>query len=1003
MLALGVCLSVSLALAQAPTGTLRGHVADPTGAVIPGASVTVTTVQGDAAGKATVDASGAYVVRGLAAGSYVVQVDSPGFAVYVSVPVALEAGQAKTLEIKMSVEGAQQQVEVTAEGAPQVSVEADNNANAVVLKGKDLDALSDDPDELSNELSALAGPSAGPNGGQIYIDGFTGGELPPKSAIREIRINQNPFSAEFDRLGYGRIEILTKPGTDKTNIRGFVQGNDSSFNTSNPFAADIPGYHSIQYNGTMSGPINKKASYFFSAEYRGNQNDTIYNATTAALVNGVYATSVESGGVFSPTGHLNISPRIDLQLGQKNTLTLRYQFFRNTATNSFGGGGFGGGFGSGGGASVALPSVATDSSTIEHQVQISDSEVINDHIVNETRFQYIYNTSNVSSLSGGPQISVPQEFTTGGSTSQNELDHTNRFELQNITTMTKGAHAIKFGTRLRDERDSNTTNNYFNGSFSFASLEDYVGALDHYNGITCPSYNAGTASSCGSANLPNKLTYYIGNQGALGNLFDGAVFIQDDWKKNKFLTLSGGLRWETENHIADHSDFGPRVALAYAIDGHKNGTQTKTVLRAGYGFFFDRLAIGSLMSATRYNGSANSMQQIVISNPTCFDPNSLASALAQGCSASTAKQQINAISRKYQSPSHEQAGASLERQLSKSATATITYLHTLGVHQNATIDANAYLPGTFQYGSTTLTGVRPNPGFGPIDEVFPEAIYKQDQVIFSVNTRVSQRFSVSGNYTLNWANSDTGTASNSSNISQDYGRAAFASRQSVFLMGNYTGPWAITFNPMMIAQAGRPFDITTDEDLTGDNFIGQDRPTWANPSNPNDEIVTTSYGSFNLNPQPGETVIPANIGNGPAAIAVNLRLSRAWAFGPETGGTAAAGGSGGRRGGQGGGGFGGIGMAGGMGGGRGGPGGGGPPPGGGGPFGGEGKSSRKYTFTFSAQALNVFNDIDYGTPTGTLMPGAAQSRFGKSTSLAGGIFSAGSAARRIFIQGAIQF
>ena len=96
-----------------------------------------------------------------------------------------------------------------------VSVQAESNASALVLKDKDLDSLSDDPDELSSQLQALAGPSAGPNGGEIYVDGFTGGQLPTKSSIREIRVNQNPFSAQYDRLGYGRIEILTKPGTDK--------------------------------------------------------------------------------------------------------------------------------------------------------------------------------------------------------------------------------------------------------------------------------------------------------------------------------------------------------------------------------------------------------------------------------------------------------------------------------------------------------------------------------------------------------------------------------------------------------------------------------------------------------------------------------------------------------------------------------------------------------------------------------------------------------------------
>ena len=105
-----------------------------------------------------------------------------------------------------------------------------------MISGKELEALPDDPDELQSDLEALAGPSAGPNGGQMYIDGFTAGQLPPKSSIREIRINQNPFSAEYDQLGYGRIEIFTKPGTDKLHGQLFADGNDSSFNSPNPFA-----------------------------------------------------------------------------------------------------------------------------------------------------------------------------------------------------------------------------------------------------------------------------------------------------------------------------------------------------------------------------------------------------------------------------------------------------------------------------------------------------------------------------------------------------------------------------------------------------------------------------------------------------------------------------------------------------------------------------------------------------------------------------------------------
>ena len=162
-----------------------------------------------------------------------------------------------------------------------LSTDPDSNASATVIKGKDLEALSDDPDELSSELTALAGPSAGPNGGQIYVDGFTGGQLPPKSSIREIRINQNPFSAQYDRVGYGRVEVFTKPGTDK--FHGFFQvnGNANFLNTSNPFLGTTPElpYHTIFILGSLTGPISSKASFSLGGSHRIIQDNLIFDGT----------------------------------------------------------------------------------------------------------------------------------------------------------------------------------------------------------------------------------------------------------------------------------------------------------------------------------------------------------------------------------------------------------------------------------------------------------------------------------------------------------------------------------------------------------------------------------------------------------------------------------------------------------------------------------------------------------------------------------------------------
>src|ERR1700678_319288 len=239
-----IALTPMVTMAQQTGATVRGLVADPENAVIPGATVTFSP----ASGKPVITQSqsdGTYVLRGVPAGTYSVTVTMQGFASFVRQVVRITAGQNLTVDAQMAIQEQKQEVNVTASAA-QVSVDADSNASATVLKGKDLDALSDDPDELSSELTALAGPAAGPNGGQIYVDGFTGGQLPPKSSIREIRINQNPFSAQYDRLGYGRVEIFTKPGTDKFHGQFSMVGNPSEFNSANPLATGYqPPYHTL--------------------------------------------------------------------------------------------------------------------------------------------------------------------------------------------------------------------------------------------------------------------------------------------------------------------------------------------------------------------------------------------------------------------------------------------------------------------------------------------------------------------------------------------------------------------------------------------------------------------------------------------------------------------------------------------------------------------------------------------------------------------------------------
>jgi hypothetical protein len=981
--------------AAVATASLHGHISDQTGALIPGAKITVSTAAGAQVATATADTAGAYEVQGLAAGDYILAVDCEGFAPFQSKAITIAAGQLKRVDVAMAIEAEQQSVVVTDE-SPMVNVEAGGNASAVVLKGKDLDALSDDPDELSNELTALAGPSAGPNGGQIYIDGFSGGQLPPKSAIREIRINQNPFSAEFDRLGYGRIEILTKPGTDKLHGQFFIQGNDKPFNTGNPFTNTIPSYYSYQFNGTVSGAISKTASFFASAEQRNTENVNAWRISDAVLENtpGIFVNDLNYGvNLLNRRIRDNASARIDWQLGTKNTFTVRYGFWSESEHGDLNSG--------------SLPSASTHESNTDHTVQMSDAIVINDHAVNETRFQFERQNENHYPDSTDRTISVQGEFTGGGFSGQQSRDHTTRLELQNLTTLSHGTHAIKFGTRLRDSRDANLTNANFNGSFTFDSSDKY---LNMANGLAAGTPFDDLVSQYG----PTSASYTTGTESALANVFDMALFAQDDWKFNPRLTLSGGIRWEAQNHISDHDDWAPRVALAYALDGGKN-KKAKTVVRAGYGFFYDRFGSMNLLTVNR----ATLQHQIVLNDPTCTSTATslstidLGTCTSNGGSSNASTPVRYEVAPSYHSPYTGQAGASVERQISSGISATLTYLHSFGVHQLVTRNADQAIGGTPQDSSG-----------GYLYEFFPEAVFKQNQLITSVNAKVGKNLNLMGFYTAGWANSNGGAGSNASNaynLDQDYGRAGFVSRNMLFFMANYSAPWGIRVNPFMIAQSGRPFNITLPTD-SENNFYNQ-RPALAATAecaSGSAQYVQTSFGCFNTQSGSSDALIPVNIGHGPAAVAVNLRISRAVGIGPKlasannnqnAGGPppggggpppgGGGGGGGGRGGGPPGGGLGPGGLGGGPGGGRGGP---------GGMFGSTG-TGHKYSLNFSVQALNLFNDIDYGQPNGTVIPTPDKttglygpgSQFDHSTTLAGGIFSTGSAARRVFMQAIFSF
>lgn len=953
-------LSCAISFAQAPTGNLHGQVADPSGAAISGASVVLTPATGSPIVVQS-NAQGLYEFKNVVPGRYTLNVAAAGFTLYENDSVEI-AERAVKLDVSMAIDVETQKVQVS-DTAPTVDVNPNNNAGAITISGKELESLPDDPDELQSDLEALAGPSAGPNGGQMYIDGFTAGQLPPKSSIREIRINQNPFSSEYDKLGYGRIEIFTKPGTDKLHGQVFASGNDSSFNSPNPFISDIPAYYSTQFNGNLGGPIGKKASFFFNIDRRDINDVSAINATNPAPAGGTFVSSIPN-----PRQRTNLGPRFDWAITKNNTLTARYQYYRDTEngnlTNQF-----------------SLPTQSYYTRSVEDTFQLSDTQVFGAKIVNETRFQYNRDNNVQNPLDTNPAVSVLGNFLGGGNSEGTLNDLQNSYELQNYTSLIHGNHTMKFGARFRATHDGDYSTSAFNGTFIFPSITAYQQAESELQQGLTPMG-------------ATQLSIVTGSPNAAVSYYDVEPYFQDDWRVRPNITLSYGLRFETQNAIHDHGDWAPRLGFAWGVGGRNSAP--KVVIRGGSGIFYDRFQVANLLQAERLNGVIQT--QYVVVNPTCFPglDKPLTTSVFNCGTPPTTLSTIYQISPTLHAPYTVQSAVSVERQVTKSATLTVNYLNSRGFDQFITTNANAPYPGT-PCSQPTL----PFPGLPPCAPVtggnlyryVSEANFKQNQLMVISNVRIGSKLQLFGYYSLNYANSDTGGVAtfpeNSYNISEDYGRGAFDIRNRLFLGGSIGLPYLFRLSPFMVVSSGSPFNITSPYDLNGDSQYN-DRPglvshaTCPLPVTPVGSIFCTPLGTFDATGATGQR-LPINYGTGPNHFVMNLRLTKTIGLGSRTKATNGPVGGSGGPGGPGGGG----------GGHRGGP-----LFGGGGQMASSSNSDRRYNLTLGVNLRNAFNNVNAANPSAVL----GSRFFDVSNSLQGGPFSPGSAAnRRIDLQATFSF
>lgn len=962
--------------AQTP-GSIAGTVTDSLGAIVVGATVTAVSPTGQQKQNIT-NAKGEYAISGLTPGVYIVKAIAPNFALYENTEVTVVAGERNELPVVLTVSGVEENVEVS--NNEQISTDPDQNLSATVLKGTDLDALPDDPDELQAALQALAGAGAGPNGGQIYIDGFTGGQLPPKESIREIRINQNPFSAEYDRLGMGRIEILTRPGSDK--FRGSVFGNfnDESLNSRNPFALNRAPTQMRAFGGNFGGPLVKgKTSFNFDINRRNVDNNAIVNA----LILDPALNIIEyRRDLTVPSRNFQLAGRIDHAINQNNTLVARYSFNNRSSENQ----GLNSGF--------ALPSVASESSGREHELRLTYTTILNAKTVNETRFEFSDNLNKRFGDNSIPTINVSSAFTGGGSQVGNSYTKNKVWEINNSTTTTLGRnnqHAVKFGGRLRHVAINDRSESGFGGSFSFAGAFGVDPFDIDGDGVLSPleQYRAGVSGAAGQRYDPTQFSITTGNPLVGVSQNTTALFVTDDWRLSPALLLSFGLRYENQNNIDSNFNFAPRLGFAWS-PGAGGATPPKTVFRGGAGIFYDRFSENTVLTARRFDGT-NQLNLLVTANDS--DPVRRAAALqllaqpvftlngvtnvptaAQVLAALPQSNTIRTIDPNLQSPYTMQAALSVERSLPYRSSLSVFLTRSRTVHVGRLRNINAPV---CPLQINCLNAPRPQPTLGGIYQYEATGYRDETRMFVGVRTNFSQRFTLFGNYSLGFSDSDAdgfgSFPSYSYDFTGEYGRAGGDIRHSGMVMGSINLPWGVSLNPHVIFRTGSPFNITRGgTDVNGDGILNE-RPTFGELRNRCNELGLT-YSFCDIGSNDLTSIIPRNYGEGPSFFSVNMRIGKTFGFGKSAADRAGGGAGRGGRGGAGGGGP--QVMVAGPGGG----GGGGMVRMGGGPggFGGDGR--KPYNLNVNIQVTNIFNNVNFNPPISNL----SSSRFGEYTSTSGG-------------------
>jgi hypothetical protein len=635
VLLLVFCVSARATYAQTapPAATLTVTVVDTTGAVLPGATVTVigieagnkdTTIEPAPASK-----DGVAIIPRLAAGRYSVQAEFTGFETRKLPDIRVRNGNNKQVLI-LPIEGHKETV-LVGQDKQAAAVDPRGSSFGTTLTREQLDALSDDPAVLQQQLQDMAGPGA-----VIKIDSFEGGALPSKAQIRSIRISRDQFAAEHHAAGGVNIEIITQPGLGPIRMNMGYRMIGDNLTGRSPFTPERgPESNRNLFLGGGGTLIKNKSS--FNLFYNDNYQAQTPNLNVALPDGTIHGQALDTQQI---TDGYNVNLNVDYALTVDQTLRFGAGYSQNDSRNL--------GIGQWDG-----PERAYNRDSGNGFIRLQQIGPLGRRAFLRTRFQYAWSDTDMVSSLDALTIRVNDAFTTGGAQVAGG-QHARTIVAATDLDYVRGNHTLRGGAQVDASRWRSDDQSNYLGTYTFESLDAY------------------------DAGLPRNFTRRIGDPNIRYNMVQGSFYAQDDVRVRRNLTLSGGVRYELQTHVDDYNNFMPRFGVTWAP-----GAAGTTTLRASWGIFHDWLSNNTYEQTLRVDGERQKEYNILDPSYPALDLGAVTAAVVNRYE----------LSDDYSLPRTPRASVGIDRRY-KTLQASATYAYTRGSVLARGLNLNPPINGT---------------------------------------------------------------------------------------------------------------------------------------------------------------------------------------------------------------------------------------------------------------------------------------------------------------------